>query len=166
MDNLDRSWMSLRQCSDKYTSGVNDFLDKAFQRASKGNEILCPGKKCINRYWHYRNAVEDHLIVHGFVDGYNKWIFHRERLSSQNTPLSRNHDDIDGLLHDTFRNIEGEIGHGEGEREGLFEDAKRFFKLVDEGKKELYPGCENFSKLSFIIQLYLLKSLHGLSDVG
>jgi len=158
--------MSLRRCSDKYTSGVNDFLDKAFQRASKGNEILCPCKKCINRYWHYRNAVEDHLIVHGFVDGYNKWIFHRERLSSRYTPLSRNHDDIDGLLHDTFRNIEGETGHGEGEREGLSEDAKRFFKLVDEGKKELYPGCENFSKLSFIIRLYLLKSLHGLSDVA
>ncbi|KAK6780022.1 hypothetical protein RDI58_022206 [Solanum bulbocastanum] len=76
MDNLDRSWMSLRRCSDKYISGVNDFLDKAFQRASKGNEILCPCKKCINRYRHYRNVVEDHLIVNGFVDGYNKWIFH------------------------------------------------------------------------------------------
>ncbi|KAK6782174.1 hypothetical protein RDI58_019970 [Solanum bulbocastanum] len=62
--------------------------------------------------------------------------------------------------------LEGETGHGEGEREGLSEDAKRFFKLVYEGKKELYPGCENFSKLSFIIRLYLLKSLHGLSDVA
>ncbi|KAG5632787.1 hypothetical protein H5410_004504, partial [Solanum commersonii] len=31
MDNLDRSWMSLRRCSDKYISGVNDFLDRAFQ---------------------------------------------------------------------------------------------------------------------------------------
>ncbi|KAG5616242.1 hypothetical protein H5410_016066 [Solanum commersonii] len=87
-----------------------------------------------------RNVVEDHLIVNGFVDGYNKWIVHGERLSSRNTPLSRNHDDIDGLLHDTFQNIEGETRNGEGEREGLSEDAKRFFKLVDEGKKELYPG--------------------------
>ncbi|KAK6796152.1 hypothetical protein RDI58_003853 [Solanum bulbocastanum] len=162
MDNLDRSWMSLKRCSDKYISGVNDFLDKAFQRDSKGNEILFPCKKCINLYWHYRNVVEDHLIV----NGYKKWIFHGERLSSQNTPLSCNHDDIDGLLHDKFENIEGETGHEEGEREGLYEDAKKFFKLVDEGKQELYPWCENFSKLSFIIRLYLLKSLHGLSDVS
>lgn len=45
---------------------------------------------------HYRNVAGDHLIVNGFVDGYNKWIFHGERLSSRNTPLSSNHDDIDG----------------------------------------------------------------------
>jgi len=41
-------------------------------------------------------VVGDHLIVNGFMDGYNKWIFHGEILSSRNTPLSSNHDDIDG----------------------------------------------------------------------
>ena len=101
------------------------------------------------------------MIVNGFVDGYNKRIFHGERVLSRNTQLSRRHDDINGLLHDIFRNIEGETSHGEGERERLFEDAKRFFELQDEGKNELYPGCENFSKLSFIIRLYLLNPYMG-----
>ena len=85
------------------------------------------------------------MIVNGFVDGYNKRIFHGERVLSRNTQLSRRHDDINGLLHDIFRNIEGETSHGEGEREELFEDAKIFFYLLDKGKKELYPGCENMS---------------------
>ncbi|XP_075101708.1 uncharacterized protein LOC142177141 [Nicotiana tabacum] len=75
-------------------------------------------------------------------------------------------DDIDGLLHDTFRNIEGQAGDEEGVGERLSEDAKKFFKLLEEGKQVLYPGCENFSKLSFTIRLYLLKSLHGLSNVA
>lgn len=72
------------------------------------------------------------------------------------------HDDIDGLLHNAFGHIHSDTGHEEGAREGLSEDAKRFFKLVEEGKNEFYPrSCENFTKLSFIIRLYLLKCLHG-----
>ncbi|KAH0679055.1 hypothetical protein KY284_020140 [Solanum tuberosum] len=30
--------------------------------------------------------VEDHLVVDGFVDGYNKWVFHGEGSSARNTP--------------------------------------------------------------------------------
>nr|XP_033512423.1 uncharacterized protein LOC104097825 [Nicotiana tomentosiformis] len=75
-------------------------------------------------------------------------------------------DDIDGILHDTFGNIESQTKDKEGVGERQFEDARKFFKLLEEGKQELYPGCENFSKLSFTIRLYLLKSLHGLSNVA
>ncbi|XP_019263792.1 PREDICTED: uncharacterized protein LOC109241509 [Nicotiana attenuata] len=173
MDNGDKSWMYLLRWTDEYIRGVNNFLDKAFERASQRNKILCPCKKCINRYWHYRNVVEDHLVVNGFVDGYTKWVFHGEGLSSRNAPHQSNddedsnmRDDIDGLLHDTFRNVEGEAEQEEQMRETLSEDAKRFFRLLEEGKQELYPGCETFTKLSFTIRLYVFKSLHGLSNVA
>ena len=49
---------------------------------------------------------------------------------------------------------------------GLNEEAKKLDKLVEYGKQELYPGCENFSKLSFIIHLYLFKCLYGLCIVA
>ncbi|XP_019265558.1 PREDICTED: uncharacterized protein LOC109243116 [Nicotiana attenuata] len=173
MDNVDKSWMHLLRWTDEYIRGVNDFLDKAFERASHGNEILCPCTKCINRYWNYRNMVEDHLVINGFFDGYTEWVFHGEGFSSRIIPRQSNNDegsnmrdDIDGLLHETFRNVEGEPVQQEGMREALSEDAKRFFKLLEEGKQELYPGCENFNKLSFTIRLYLFKSLHGLSNVA
>ncbi|XP_019255009.1 PREDICTED: uncharacterized protein LOC109233579 [Nicotiana attenuata] len=173
MDNGDKSWMYLLRWTDEYIRGVNDFLDKVFERASQGNEILCPCKKCINHYWHYRNMVEDHLVVNGFVDGYTKWVFHGEGFSSRNAPHESNDDedsnmcdDIDGLLHDTFRNVEGEAEQEEQMRETISEDAKRFFRLLEEGKQELYPGCETFTKLSFTIRLYVFKSLHGLSNVA
>ncbi|XP_075109112.1 uncharacterized protein LOC142180908 [Nicotiana tabacum] len=118
------------------------------------------------------NVVEDHLIINGFVHGYNKWVFHGEGFSSRKTLCLRSndegsdmYDDIDGLLHDTFRNVEDDLGH-EGVRDGPSEDAKRFFMLVEEGKEELYPGCENFSKLGFTIRLYLFKCIHGISNVA
>ncbi|XP_075092458.1 uncharacterized protein LOC142172685 [Nicotiana tabacum] len=172
MDNGDKRWMCLRRSTDEYIQGVNKFLDKAFERASQGNQILCPCKLCANCFWHHRIVVEDHLIVNGFVHGYNKWVFHGEGFSSRKTPCPRSndegsdmYDDIDGLLHDTFRNVEDDLGH-EGVRDGPSEDAKRFFKLVEEGKEELYLGCENFSKLGFTIRLYLFKCIHGISNVA
>uniref|UniRef100_M1DTK7 Retrotransposon protein, Ty3-gypsy subclass n=1 Tax=Solanum tuberosum TaxID=4113 RepID=M1DTK7_SOLTU len=92
-DNHDKSWMNCLRWTDEYIHGVNNFLDKAFERASQGKEILCPCKKCINRYWHYRNVVEDHLVVDGFVDGYTKWTFHGEGSSARNTPHPINDDE-------------------------------------------------------------------------
>jgi hypothetical protein len=71
-------------------------------------------------------------------------------------------DDIDGLLYDTFRHV----AEGEGRNKGPNEDAKKFYKLINEAKQELYPGCENFSTLSFVIRLYLLKCLHGWSNAS
>ncbi|XP_059291096.1 uncharacterized protein LOC132044618 [Lycium ferocissimum] len=172
MDTIDKSWMDLRRSTNEYDRGVNYFLDKAFERASQGNEILCPWKRCFNLYWHTRTEVENHLFGYGFVNGYTKWVFHGEGFSSTNMSHPTNddetsdmHDDIDGLLYDTFRNVEGDLRH-EGVTEGPSEDAKRFFKLVEEGKQELYPGCKNFSKLSFTIRLYLFKCIHGLSNVA
>ena len=72
------------------------------------------------------------------------------------------YDDIDGLLNDRFR----EFAQMEGVYEGPNEDAKKFFKLVEEAKQELYPGCKNFSTLSFTIRLYLVKCLHGWSNAS
>ncbi|XP_060182239.1 uncharacterized protein LOC132611897 [Lycium barbarum] len=164
--------MDLRRSTNEYDRGVKYFLDKTFERGSQGNEILCPCKRCFNQYWHTRTVVENHLFGYGFVNGYTKWVFHGERFSSTNMPHPNNddetsdiHDDIDGLLYDTLRNVEGDMRH-EGVREGPSEDAKIFFKFVEEGKQELYPGCKNFSKLSFTIRLYLFKCIHGLSNVA
>ncbi|XP_027774399.1 uncharacterized protein LOC107024437 isoform X2 [Solanum pennellii] len=78
---------------------------------------------------------EEHLVVFGFVQGYTKWIFHGESISLRNIPGhnkegSNMRDNIDGLLYDTFRDVAGDLGL-EGVREGLSEDAKKFYKLLE-----------------------------------
>ncbi|XP_074359763.1 uncharacterized protein LOC141699855 [Apium graveolens] len=42
-------------------------------------------------------------------------------------------------------------------------DSKRFY---EEGKQPLYPGCKKFSRLSFIVRLYSLKCVHGITESG
>ncbi|KAM3221913.1 hypothetical protein P3L10_021183 [Capsicum annuum] len=154
MDIGDRSWMYLSRSADEYENRVKDFLNKAFERASLGNEILCPCRLCFNRYWHYRDVVEDHLFGHGFAPNYTQWVFHEEGISSTNIP------------HPSHKGHEGRNeGHG-GVRQGLSEDVKRFFKLLEEVKQDLYTGCKSFSKLSFTIRMYLFKCIHRMTNVA
>ncbi|XP_027774397.1 uncharacterized protein LOC107024437 isoform X1 [Solanum pennellii] len=135
MDSGDKSWMSFRRSTNEYISGVNNFLYTTFELASRGYYILCPCKKCANCKWHQQNVVQEHLVVFGFVQGYTKWIFHGESISLRNIPGhnkegSNMRDNIDGLLYDTFRDVAGDLGL-EGVREGLSEDAKKFYKLLE-----------------------------------
>ncbi|KAL4315862.1 hypothetical protein AHAS_Ahas15G0227500 [Arachis hypogaea] len=71
-------------------------------------------------------------------------------------------DDIHGLLNETFRHVL----EGDKDADGPNEDAKKFYNLLEEGKQELYPGCKKFSTLSFVIRLYLLKTLNGWSNTS
>ena len=62
--------------------------------------------------------------------------------------------------------IRGAI-HGEiigNETEEPNESAKNFFKLLTEAKRELYPGCKEATKVSFIVRLFQIKCMFGLSN--
>ncbi|CAH9076712.1 unnamed protein product [Cuscuta europaea] len=160
--------MKLPRIHPKYKDGVNEFLNLAFTRAAVDGCINCPCKKCVFRDLHNWENVHSHLICHGFVEGYTLWNFHGEGLPSMEIEQSmdcdsndeglNDIDDIDMLLNDTF----GNLGEGEEQNAG----ANNFFKLMEEGKKELYPGCKNFSKLSFTIRLYLFKCINRVSNVA
>ena len=118
MDDRGKSWMALPRFEDQYMNGVDYFLDKAFERAAIGKEILCPCKNCCNRYWEKRDNVREHLIVDGFMKGYSEWVFHGEGYTSR---INEEHifndgglnplDDMDGILHDAYRNIAEEAAN-------------------------------------------------------
>ncbi|XP_027157024.1 uncharacterized protein LOC113758302 [Coffea eugenioides] len=114
----------------------------------------------------------DHLKVVGFIKGYNNWIAHEElsnyyeaTSNSENTSIgvSNGTNDMQDLVHDVFG-----IPHGTNElnREGDFpvSEAEKFYKLIDDSQQDLYSGCKNFSKLSFIIRLLHLKCLGKMSN--
>ncbi|XP_025682531.1 uncharacterized protein [Arachis hypogaea] len=43
-------------------------------------------------------------------------------------------------------------------------EARAFHDLLEDGEQALYPGCSKFSKLSFLVRLYHIKCMCGVSD--
>ena len=75
-------------------------------------------------------------------------------------------DDVDDragtteLLHSLIRGtIRGEI-----DEEQPNEMAKKFFKLLQEAKKELFPGCTEATQVSFIVKMFQMKCMFGCSN--
>ncbi|KAK9075563.1 hypothetical protein SSX86_003888 [Deinandra increscens subsp. villosa] len=168
MENV-RNWMYLPRRVPEFEVGVNEILNALFAKVADGSEISCPCKQCMNRYWHIRDEVYNHLKGHGFVEDYYVWVFHGETSFQPrfSTNIDDNgdgmHDNLDELLHDRFRDTVEETSATEGD---LNEDAKKLYKLVEDGKQELFLGCKIFSKLSFILRLLPYKTLHGLNNVA
>ncbi|XP_021852238.2 uncharacterized protein [Spinacia oleracea] len=171
---MDQYWMNLPRGSEGFKGALNVFLDDYFAKDAIEGQIYCPCKKCSRRFCHSRNVVSDHVVVLGFVKGFREWLIHKESSSSTNNDRQMGSesdslnacDDIDGLLDDVFRDVDGLNSDHEGVASEPNEEAKKFYKLVEEGKQELYPGCKTFSKLSFIIRLFLFKILNGISNVA
>ncbi|XP_020963472.1 uncharacterized protein LOC110265062 [Arachis ipaensis] len=166
---MDKGWTSLPRHTEGYQHGVNSFLDFAFSRGRpQGQEILCPCSICNNFSWGRRDEVYDHLISKEFQKGYTVWVHHGERISHMDSESDESEvhegfvDDIHGLLNGTFRHVL----EGDKDADRPNEDAKKFYNLLEEGKQELYPGCKKFSTLSFVIRLYLLKTLNGWSNAS
>lgn len=49
---------------------------------------------------------------------------------------------------------------------GPDENTKKNFKLLESAEHKLYPGCDSFTTLSFIIQLMHIKVQNGWSDTS
>ena len=45
-------------------------------------------------------------------------------------------------------------------------NTSKFQRHMEDGKQPLYPGYSNFSRLSFIIRLYSLKCVHGITEAA
>ncbi|XP_058746180.1 uncharacterized protein LOC131619054 [Vicia villosa] len=166
---MDKEWTKLPWFSQEYINGVTRFLDFAFANGRpQGGELLCPCAKCKNIYWKTRDIIKDHLIAKGFLDGYDVWLHHGEKLQRSMEigdgmeDQEGSHDDIPGLLHDIY----GDRAEAHGVHEGPNDEARTFYNLIKEAEQELYPGWKDFSSLSLTIRLYLLKCLHGWSNTS
>ena len=189
---MDKSWMyNARRSSRSFVTGVENFLDFAFERSSnsEGN-ILCPCSRCVNIFHRTRDDVFDHLVCWGFRKGYSEWNLHGECLTTSSSSGLNNEEqvnneeqemfdhDMHGLLNDIFhptppqQNI-GSGGSGAGEVQmsesnlnthpGETSGRKKFQDLLKEAEEKVYSKSK-YSKLSCLVHLYHIKCLNGWSN--
>ncbi|CAN1317974.1 hypothetical protein LINPERPRIM_LOCUS30631 [Linum perenne] len=158
----------------EYFNGVKNFLDYAFNNVHEEDmKIKCPCINCKNIYRRTRSEVEIHLLYRGIRRDYTKWEYHGEcddnlNSSEDKTEDEMETDDMQGLLNDIRQHLDDDLPLDEGMPmdgpQDPNEDAKNFFNLLSEAQKPLYPGCEKYSNLSFLIKLMHIKCLNGWSN--
>jgi hypothetical protein len=183
---MDKQWMRAPRSTAEYAAGVTKFLQFAAENAGMVNRVLCPCKTCANRFWNNRSLVSEHLVCNGFMHGYSTWALHGEAFADpDNISLPQpgaaavdtnsdheehaDNDEMDQMLLDGFGMYDtGSLGldeDGEAEDEDSeaddsdFDvDEEAYKKLVEDGSKELFPGCKKISKLQFLVRLLNLKN--------
>ena len=69
------SWIGFPKSSKEYVRGIKAFMENSFPIHAKGEEMKCPCKVCVNRYWHTQTVIYDHLICSGPSPLHMKWIY-------------------------------------------------------------------------------------------
>lgn len=177
---MDKSWIGKPQNTTEYEHGLNEFLDFAFQNSAAGDTIRCPCLICGFGKWITRGIVYDHLICKPFPQNYVIWNLHGEKRaameSSENIDLIQEayhpENPIETMINDAFGQhtyqaadvrISEQLGSDEIPNEGHQEDPSDFYNFMKDRNETLYEGSK-FTKLEFVIKLYHIKVLCGLSD--
>lgn len=160
---VDKSWMNLKLSDINYFNGVQSFIEYA---TSHGNcsdgRIWCPCRDCVLSDRLVIQEVHTHLLYRGFMPGYTVWYKHGE------------HEDIDSSDSEDYSNDNAAGGFDKCDNlDDLIEecvqqepngDAQKFYKLLEQSEEPLYPGCEKYSNLSFVVNLMHIKSTGKMSN--
>ncbi|XP_074361724.1 uncharacterized protein LOC141701943 [Apium graveolens] len=158
MTDQDSTWLNQPKYSKLYRNGVKEFVKNLMSKFGVGNEVKCSCHLCDNHLWWCQKDVHDHLICNGLSERLVQWIYEVALLNTMDCEENNGFEDnIDKMLNVVYGNV-GPMGPNI--------DAKKFLRLVEEGRQPLYPGCNKFSRLSFLIRLYNWKCLNGITETA
>ncbi|XP_060965657.1 uncharacterized protein LOC133034566 [Cannabis sativa] len=118
--------------------------------------IRCPCVRCINSRFEKIDRVRAHVFDRGFMQGYDKWIYHGEpedAVVDVAVADVESEDEMIPILEDFFPSTTEEP-QGEDEQPTT---NPQFDDLFEEIEAELYPGCDWISSLNFLAKLLHLK---------
>ncbi|XP_016471415.2 uncharacterized protein LOC107793551 [Nicotiana tabacum] len=179
---MDKSWILLRnRALPEYLNGVEQFLNFAFSNPNVGIRIQCPCTNCNHVRRKTREEVKIDILRWGIDPTYNRWIHHGESDSSSDDEINSSaNSDLENddattfeMLHDMYHGVPTDnITHDQSDEsaESRYEEpnaeAKSFYRLLKDAEQKLYPDCEKFSKLSFVMRLFQMKCLHSWSNTS
>ena len=148
--------------SHPYIEGVNAFINFVRAVVDLSGNILCPCIHYMNCYWQSLHTMHIHLLHRGIMQFFINWYNQGEpRVLNENI-----HDNemSDGDHMDDIYALVGDWIRGELRNAIEDEEVRNFDKLEKDAKRELYPGCTNYSILKFVIELLNVNVMTKLSN--
>ncbi|XP_062009115.1 uncharacterized protein LOC133725758 isoform X2 [Rosa rugosa] len=135
-------------------------MNFAIAHKKPGSELIpCPCMDCNNFRKYSPDQVEDHLYANGMAMYYTKWTDHGEEDNDfepeDDIMEFENEEDVDDVV-EMLNEFQAHDDSDSQEHVPIMEESK-FRRLKSDAEQELYPGCQKFSKLSFIVKLLHLK---------
>ncbi|XP_060972508.1 uncharacterized protein LOC133038393 [Cannabis sativa] len=157
MATIDKSWTKIRNrgCHE-FWNGLQAFLAMASEHKDCDGRIRCPCVRCINSRFEKIDRVRAHVFDRGFMQGYDKWIYHGEPedvVDDVAVADIESEDEMIPILEDFFPPTTEDV-QGEDEQPTT---NPQFDDLFEEIEAELYPGCDWISSLNFLAKLLHLK---------
>ncbi|XP_056688291.1 uncharacterized protein [Spinacia oleracea] len=173
-------WMS---CDDRthtlYINGVKEFLDFAFTDLPTGSEIEeeetkvpCPCNRCNNSRHKTREDIFEDLLLNGIVKGYVRWIYHGEYKPPEKRCRvetgDKGRDEIFEMIFDAHEPMSSyDVLDEEVDNHPEHNDIKglgAFERLLRDAQQRLYSGCDDYSKLLFILEMFQIKCMEGITN--
>ncbi|XP_059627617.1 uncharacterized protein LOC132270456 [Cornus florida] len=174
---MDKSWIQLPTIDPHYAKGIKDFIEVAKAYVDDKNRTRCPYSKCKNILYRTLPEVKGHLCQNRMDKMYTRWEWHGKGYDMANNNSSEEEveeeedgDEVNELLEDICMGpfVQTEMIDVQQGLDDALPNSNmghdRFQDLLQDAQRELYPGCENFSKLSFVLKLYNMKVTQKLSN--
>ena len=162
------SWMRMDRSDPIWQEKFIKFLDTIFVGTTTAK---CPCARCHCMVYKTRHDIHCHVLSNRFDEGFIKEGEQNVLLGGSvdvdddgegeagNNDLESGKELIGALIRGS---IHGDIIQGVDEEPN--ECANKFYRLLEEARQELYPGCKEATKVSFIVRLFQIKCMYGMSN--
>ena len=151
----------------EWQTGFKNYIQSIFGGTSEEETALCPCTRCRCMSYGTQKEVRTHMAVRGFDESFIQGEGNGPPLLVEKDNADEGMRDHADGSHELISSLINGVVHGEvigNDEEDPNESAKKLYRLLEEAKKELYPGCKEVTKVSFIVMLFQIKCMDGLSN--
>ncbi|XP_066353593.1 uncharacterized protein [Miscanthus floridulus] len=182
---MDRSWIyNSEPFLPAFLCGVQQFMEHVRARFSADEKIKCPCRKCLNHIDKSLDDVHEDIELNGMSRCYTRWVYHGEEETDVGqdedgelvVPEDMSWDGNDQAPLDEEGQAKDVLDDGARGVQGLIQDlcdaashgfgGNLYKEIMEEAKRELYLGCTEESRLSFIIELLHIKVYNRITTSG
>lgn len=141
--------MSKDRMSKEYEDGVEQFIAFAVSHASNPKLMKCPCQICGNLMFETPKGVRDHMFIRCVYQSYKIWSWHGEVADIRGT-TSR---EVNLDQSSKYEEVQETLQMVNAAYDPCTANHDSFRKLIEDAKKPLYSGCQNYTKLSSLMEL-------------